>query len=147
MEEVFLALPPSRRGRKKTYFSKQYDQIKDEAHGTLVAENTIGVYHDHFINYYLDFDIDGDANSFVKINLVTKKITNGKTPRKSYWTVEKETVKTELDARILLGTKPMELRSTNFFEYNLVLKVIPPSSRARSMASLHRKMSRVWRAI
>ncbi|KAL5782580.1 hypothetical protein ACOSP7_007609 [Xanthoceras sorbifolium] len=89
------------------------DQMKEEAHGTLVAENTIGVYHDHFINYYLDLDIDGDANSFVKTNLVTKRNTEANTPRKSYWTVEKETVNTELDARILLGTKPMELSLEN----------------------------------
>ena len=67
------------------------DQIKEDAHGTLVAENTIGVFHDHFLNYYLDLDIDGDANSFVKTNLVTKRNTEAKTPRKSYWKVDSQT--------------------------------------------------------
>ncbi|KAK0607575.1 hypothetical protein LWI29_016922 [Acer saccharum] len=89
------------------------DQIKEDAHGTLVAENTIGVFHDHFLNYYLDLDIDGDANSFVKTNLVTKRNTEAKTPRKSYWTVERETAKTEFDARIVLDSKPVELALVN----------------------------------
>ncbi|WRX22041.1 Copper amine oxidase [Theobroma cacao] len=89
------------------------DQIKEQAYGTLLADNTIGVHHDHFITYHLDLDIDGDANSLVKTNLVTKRVTDKSIPRKSYWTVEHETAKTEADARIKLGLKPEELVVVN----------------------------------
>ncbi|OIW05392.1 hypothetical protein TanjilG_28857 [Lupinus angustifolius] len=85
------------------------DQIKGDAFGTLLAENTIGVHHDHYLTYYLDLDIDGEDNSFVKTNLETVKITDESSPRKSYWTVVHETAKTEADARIKLGLKPSEL--------------------------------------
>lgn len=89
------------------------DEIKEDQYGTLVAENTIGINHDHFLNYYLDLDIDGSTNSFVKNNLITKRNTEFNTPRKSYWTVERETAKTELEARLKLDTKPIELAVVN----------------------------------
>ncbi|KRY02625.1 Primary amine oxidase, partial [Trichinella patagoniensis] len=47
------------------------NQIRGEQHGELVAPNTIGVYHDHYISYHLDLDVAGTANSFVKANLKT----------------------------------------------------------------------------
>ncbi|KAL9410576.1 hypothetical protein AB3S75_044364 [Citrus x aurantiifolia] len=89
------------------------DQIKEDQHGTLVADNTIGINHDHFLNYYLDLDIDGYANSFEKTKLVTRRNTQVNTPRKSYWTVEKETAKTEFEARLKLDTMPMEFALVN----------------------------------
>lgn len=92
-----------------TYTHK--DEIKEEIYGTIIAENSIGVHHDHFLTYHLDLDVDGEANSFVKSNLVTKRTNHIQinTPRKSYWSVISETVKTESDARLKLGLKPTEL--------------------------------------
>lgn len=89
------------------------DQIKEDHYGTLVAENSIGINHDHFLSVYLDMDIDGDSNSFLKTHLVTKQVTDPKIPRKSYWTTKKEIVKSEIDARTLIGTKPVELSLIN----------------------------------
>ncbi|KAK4266352.1 hypothetical protein QN277_027292 [Acacia crassicarpa] len=91
------------------------DQIKEEIYGTLLADYTIGVNHDHFLTFYLDLDIDGEANSFVKSNLETVKVTvdDHGTPRKSYWKVVRETAKTEADARIKLGLKESELLVVN----------------------------------
>ena len=89
------------------------DQIKEDAFGTLLADNTIGPRHDHYLTFYLDLDIDGEANSFVKSNLETVKIKDQTSQRKSYWTVREETAKTEADARIKLGLKTTEFAVVN----------------------------------
>ncbi|KAG8370195.1 hypothetical protein BUALT_Bualt14G0091900 [Buddleja alternifolia] len=85
------------------------DQIQEEVYGTLVARNVIGVRHDHFLNFYLDLDIDGDANSLIKSQLQTVRVTNENSPRKSYWKVVNEVAKTESDAKIRLGSGATEI--------------------------------------
>ncbi|CAI9294239.1 unnamed protein product [Lactuca saligna] len=95
---------------KATRYAKA-EEMKEEIYGPLVATNRIGNNHDHFITYYLDLDIDGDENSFVKANLEVKKVNTS--PRKSYWNVVKETAKTENEARIRLGLKASELLVVN----------------------------------
>ncbi|PKU81624.1 primary amine oxidase 1 [Dendrobium catenatum] len=84
----------------------QFDQIITEQHGELVAPNTIGVYHDHHVTYHLDLDVAGPVNSFVKASLHTVRSKDETTPRKSYWTVIKETAKTEADGRVKLSAEP-----------------------------------------
>ncbi|KAK9161104.1 hypothetical protein Syun_007445 [Stephania yunnanensis] len=89
------------------------DKINEEAFGTLIAENTLGIYHDHFLSYHIDLDIDGEANSFVKNKLVTKRVKDNSSLRKSYWTVEKVTARTESEANIKVGTEAAELVVVN----------------------------------
>uniref|UniRef100_J3MDT3 Amine oxidase n=1 Tax=Oryza brachyantha TaxID=4533 RepID=J3MDT3_ORYBR len=96
------------------------DQMKEDAHGTLVAENTVGVNHDHFITYHLDLDIDGTNNSFVKNTIVPKRNTGVRatggapTPRRSYWTVLSEVAETEAQGQVdVNGAPPAELLFVN----------------------------------
>jgi primary-amine oxidase len=64
--------------------------------GHFVAENTIGVNHDHFFSFRLDVDVDGVNNSFMADKLVKRELKNPE--RKSIWVVEPVTAKTEKDA-------------------------------------------------
>nr|UNJ44783.1 copper-containing amine oxidase 5 [Heliotropium indicum] len=89
------------------------DQIKEEVYGAIIAENTLGTNHDHFLSFYLDLDIDGQANSFVKNKLTTKRVNGNGSKRKSYWTVVSETVKTESEAKLKLGSGNTELLVVN----------------------------------
>nr|QPD99060.1 copper amine oxidase II [Morus alba] len=100
-----------------TYTHK--DQIKEDVYGPLLAENSVAIHHDHFLTYHLDLDVDGEANSFTKTTLVTKRQSSNSvnakhiTPRKSYWTTETEIVKNESDAKLKLGLRPLELAVIN----------------------------------
>ncbi|KAL9325106.1 hypothetical protein ACSQ67_005751 [Phaseolus vulgaris] len=89
------------------------DEIKEEQHGILVSEHSIGVYHDHFYIYHLDFDIDGVDNSFEKTSLKSVQVSDNSSKRKSYWTTSSEILKSESDAKIKLGFSPAELVLVN----------------------------------
>ncbi|KAJ8766319.1 hypothetical protein K2173_022378 [Erythroxylum novogranatense] len=103
------------------------DHINEEIYGTLLAENTIGVHHDHYLTYHLDLDVDGDQNSFVKSKLQMTPVTDPTSPRKSYWKVVSETAKTESEAKVKLGSVSGSLISDDdyskirgaFTKYNL----------------------------
>jgi len=82
------------------------DEITADQHGSLVSENTLAIYHDHYVTYHLDLDIDGTNNSFVK-NIITTRRNTGDpatggadTPRRSYWTVRREVAETEADGQV-----------------------------------------------
>ncbi|CAI0466005.1 unnamed protein product [Linum tenue] len=91
------------------------DQIHGESYGPVLAENTIGSNHDHFLTYHLDLDVDGEQNSFSKSKLETVRVLNSTTsPRKSYWRAVVETAKTESDAKInLAGSEQIDFTFVN----------------------------------
>ena len=65
----------------------------DTAYGGLIAPYTVAPNHDHYINYRLDLDIDGQSNAFVR-DLFQPQATPGNL-RKSHWTVKTQRYKTE----------------------------------------------------
>jgi primary-amine oxidase len=64
--------------------------------GHFVAENTVGVNHDHFFSFRLDVDVDGVNNSFMPMRLAKRQLANPM--RKSIWVAESSVAKTENDA-------------------------------------------------
>ena len=72
-------------------------------YGRYIAENTVGVDHDHFFAFRLDFDIDGTANSFVRDKLQLKHLP-ADSLRKSLWVAEPDTAKTEEQAKLHMDT-------------------------------------------
>ncbi|URE32590.1 amine oxidase [Musa troglodytarum] len=114
------------------------DQITTDVHGSLLAENTIAVYHDHFVTYYLDLDIDGLNNTFIKSKLKTARVADSSgVPRRSYWTVTREAANMEADAHVEIGSVPAELlvvnpnkktKMGNHVGYRLIANGVPVAS-------------------
>jgi primary-amine oxidase len=77
--------------------SHDHGEGSPDAYGHLVAENTVGVNHDHFLSYRLDLDVDGQSNSFVAHQLKQKQLP-ASTHRKSIWVAEPCMAHTEKDA-------------------------------------------------
>ncbi|KAL9266370.1 Amine oxidase [copper-containing] gamma 1-like protein [Drosera capensis] len=86
----------------------------ENLYGTLISENVVGVIHDHYITYYLDMDIDGSDNSFVKVDIRRQETPPGESPRKSYLKGTRNLAKTEKDAQIKLKLyEPAEFHLIN----------------------------------
>jgi primary-amine oxidase len=66
-------------------------------YGQFVAENTIGVNHDHFFSYRLDMDVDGQRNSFMADRMVQQLLPSDPM-RKSIWAVRHMIAAREQDA-------------------------------------------------
>lgn len=118
-----------------------YDNInqipdQEDLYGTLLSENIIGVIHDHFITYYLDMDIDGSDNSFVKVNIKKQETSPGESPRKSYLKAVRNVAKTEKEAQIRLKLyDPSEFHVVNPFKKTRVgnpvgYKLVPGATAA-----------------
>jgi len=58
---------------------------RDLPYGSLVAPHIAAPYHDHFLSFRLDLDVDGSANHFVAEKLVRKTLPASST-RRSVWT-------------------------------------------------------------
>ncbi len=51
-------------------------QPEDNSYGRLIAKNIFGVNHQHFFNYRLDMDVDGQANSVMEMNVKALPMDN-----------------------------------------------------------------------
>jgi primary-amine oxidase len=74
-------------------------QTDDSEYGTFVANNLIGVNHDHFFCFKLDLDVDGPNNSFEQVRL--RKIRLGdKSLRRSLWVAQPKIAEVEAEAKL-----------------------------------------------
>ena len=72
-------------------------QTENKSFGRLLAKNIFGVNHQHFFNYRLDLDIDGQANSVMEMNVEALPMGD-KNPLGNAITVEDTLLKTEKSA-------------------------------------------------
>ena len=83
---------------KPTTQEKAPDNITPSGeYGQFVAPHTIGVNHDHYFSFRLDFDVDGANNSFMTHRMVTRRLENDPM-RKSIWVAEPGIAAREKDA-------------------------------------------------
>ena len=66
----------------------------DLPHGSLVAPNIAAPYHDHFLSFRLDLDVDGSANHFISEKLVAQTLP-AFTARRSVWGRQEALMPTE----------------------------------------------------
>ncbi|HXH68477.1 MAG TPA: hypothetical protein VNI81_14830 [Candidatus Limnocylindrales bacterium] len=85
-----------------------HSEAKEDTYGRFIAENLVGVDHDHYFSFRLDFDVDGRANSFVKDRLSMKRLPPS-SPRKSVWVAEPEVAQTEQQAKSVMGMEHPEI--------------------------------------
>jgi primary-amine oxidase len=91
----------------------------DTAYGALVAPYVVAPYHDHYINFRLDLDIDGTANTLVSDSFVPQKPTV-QSLRKSLWKLQSEPWATEGAARSPHGGHGNNWRVSNMAKINIL---------------------------
>ena len=85
---------------------------EDTRHGTLVAPNLVAVNHDHYFNFRLDVDVDGQGNTFNHDVYKTVPMP-ADSPRKSIYVMERRLASTEKDAQLETGHGPSRVRIIN----------------------------------
>ena len=104
------------------------------ATGTLIAPYRLGVNHDHFFSYRIDFDIDGQANEFVRHKLETVAQPAG-APRQGIWQVNRQPVANEQSAQTVMSVDRPALLTfestsqTNAMGYPTSYQLIYPNIR------------------
>jgi primary-amine oxidase len=61
--------------------------LADTAYGTLIAPYNVAINHDHYFNFRLDLDVDGQQNSLVRDAFFAEPARDSKT-RRSLWTLK-----------------------------------------------------------
>jgi primary-amine oxidase len=73
-----------------------------DAYGRFIAENLIGINHDHFFSFRLDLDVDGPANR-LRIDRLVKRRLPESHPRSSIWVVEPSIAGSESEAQLRIS--------------------------------------------
>ena len=84
----------------------------DTKYGALVAPNLVAVNHDHYFNFRLDVDVDGQSNTFNHDAYKTITLP-ADSPRKSIYVVERRIAETEKAAQVDTGHGPSRWRILN----------------------------------
>lgn len=75
--------------------AKAIDSSRHLPHASLVAPNIAAPYHDHFLSFRLDLDVDGSDNYFVSETLVRQALP-ASSARRSVWTRQEAVIPREL---------------------------------------------------
>jgi primary-amine oxidase len=84
----------------------------DTKYGTLVAPNLIAVHHDHYFNFRLDIDVDGQANSFNQDVYRPVRLPSDSL-RRSIYVVEPRIAASESGAQLDTHNGPFKMRVIN----------------------------------
>tara|TARA_B110000971_G_scaffold221083_1_gene266815 strand:- start:2544 stop:4592 length:2049 start_codon:yes stop_codon:yes gene_type:complete len=108
---------------------------QDTKTGTLIAPHRLGVNHDHFFSYRIDFDIDGTDNNFSRLQLVAPK-QDPEAPRQGLWSLRQQNVlnekmaQTDMNAErpaVLLFSSPERKNAMGYpTGYQLMMPNIKP---------------------
>ena len=81
--------------------------------GVLIAPHRLGVNHDHFFSYRIDFDVDGRDNNFTRMRLVATPQAKS-APRQGIWQVRPQQVTDEKSAQTAMSAeRPAALLFSN----------------------------------
>jgi primary-amine oxidase len=89
----------------KAVTSKTFAEDNDghaSTYGRFIAEHSVGVDHDHFFSFRLDFDVDGTANSLVRDRLTVER-QPPENPRRSVWVAKPEVARNEQQAKLRMS--------------------------------------------
>ena len=106
---------------------------RPDAYGRYIAENLVGINHDHFFSFRLDLDVDGAANS-LRIDRLVKQRLPEDHPRKSLWVVEPTVARSEADAKLRIDFERPALWRVinpaidNYLGYSVSYQVVPGSN-------------------
>ena len=64
----------------------------------MIAPNLVAPNHDHFFNFRLDFDVDGQTNTFMRTALVPGEVVD-EAPRRTLWVTQTTAAQTERAGR------------------------------------------------
>ena len=105
----------------------------DDAYGRFVDDYVVAVNHDHYFSFRLDLDVDGRENSFVRDDLVQRRLPEGH-PRRSLWVVEPRKAARERDAQLDMDPHKPSLwrvtstRATSRLGYPTSFQLLPGHS-------------------
>jgi primary-amine oxidase len=84
------------------------DNSRSTKYGRFIGENSLGVDHDHFFSFRLDFDVDGTSNTFVRDKLSVER-QPPENPRRSVWVATSEVSQTEQQAKLHMDMNHPEI--------------------------------------